>query len=470
MSSPTSLQLVGLIARHQATEALAGARGWLIVLAWSALVSLGAWSGASAAAQDRASYEAGEAAVRSAYDRWVATYEADPFRPVQIGAEHPLVVHLPPAPARALAAGAADAAGTWAQPTGYTIRELEGRKGQLTPLGALFGALDPAGLVAVAGALFALALGFDAVAGERARGTLALHFVNPLGRGTFLAGKALGVLAAVVAALWLPLVLALLALVASGAFPAGASWRVAGFALAALLYLAFWAVAAVAGSVLARTPATAFAGLVGLWLLLAIAVPKIAVAAAAASHPVPPPAVLEQRFATLLDEAKAKYKADLEAFEKTHPDPGPRDFARMRQAYFSGHFARVDEARALQMQAIAARQQALDQAAAFSPAFDFQLIAATLAGTDGMRHRAFIAAADAYARELRLWPDRRFLAGTTTRPAFAELPPLGFREPAEGTLLADFGRRLGWLLLAIGLAGALAWAGFRRYDLRPAAG
>lgn len=470
--APSAAALALTIARRQLADVLAGPRAWLIVGVWSALVALAAWSGWAAALDERAAHAAGEAANRAAYGRWLATYEADPYRTVQVAAEHPLVLHLPPAPARALAAGAADAAGRWAQPTGYLVRELEGRKGELTPLGALFGALDLSGLVAVAGALFAIALGFDAVAGERTRGTLALHFVNPLGRGTFLLGKALGVVAAAAVALWIPLVAMLVLLALAGAFPAGvdAGPRVAAFAAAALAYLAFWGVAAVAGSALVRTPAAAFAGLAGLWLLLAIALPKIAVARAAAHHPLPPPAVVEQRIATLLEGEKAGYRARFDALKARVAKPGPADLARLRMAYYAGCFARVDEVRARHEQALAGRRDALDEAAALSPAFDFQLLAAGLAGTDGTRHQAFVRAADAYARELRLWPDRRLLAGGTTRPTWAELPPLGYREPAAAELAADFGRRLGWLLVAIALAAVAAWAFFRRADLRPQGG
>ena len=458
-----------VIARQQASNALAGLRGAVVIGFWSLLVLLAAWSGGAAASAERAAYVAGEAAAEAAFGAWHAAYEGDAWRPVQLPAEHPIVVHLPPAPARALAAGAADAAGSWAQPAGYVVRELEGRKGELTPLGALFGALDPAGLVAVAGALLAIALGYDAVSGEKERGTLALHFANPIGRGTFLAGKLLGVLWATAVALWLPLVLGVLALLATGAVAAGPGGlaRAGAFALLALAYLAFWAPAAVAASTLARSSAAAFVGLVGLWLVLAIAAPKVAVAHAAARVPVPAAAAVGQRLAALREEANAAYRVRFAAFKAEHKaPPAAKDVQRMRMDYYTGYFAAVDRATAPHAEALAGRRGVLDAAAALSPAFGFQLGAAELAGTDGTRHRAFIRAADAYARELRLWPDRRAIAGGTGRPTWHEIPKANYQEAAASALAPTFAGRLAALLLAVLLALAVAAFGFRRYDLR----
>ena len=458
-----------VIARRQASTALAGARGLAVIGFWSLLVLLAAWSGGVAALAERAAYTTGEQAARTAFDAWRAAYEHDRWRPVQLPAEHPIVIHLPPAPARALATGAADAAGAWAQPAGYHVRELEGRKGELTPLGALFGALDPAGLVAVAGALLAIALGYDAISGEKERGTLALHFANPLDRATFLAGKLLGSLGAMLLALGAPLLLGVLALLATGALPAGPGGlaRAGAFALVALAYLAFWSVAAVAASALARSSAAAFVGLVGLWLVLAIAAPKVAVAHAAAARSVPAPAAQAQQLAALREQANQGYRARFDAYKARHKAPPPgAEITRMRMAYYQGYFAAVDQATAPHASALAGRQGVLEAAGALSPAFGFQLAAAELAGTDGTRHRAFIAAADAYARELRLWPDRRALAGGEDRPTWDELPRPLYAEAATRALSPTFGRRLFWLLAAIGAALLVAALAFRRYDLR----
>ncbi len=463
------LPLALVIAHRQADTALAGRRGLLVIAFWTLLVALACWSGAVAAGGERAAYVAGEQAAEAAFADWRAAYESDRWLPVQLGAEHPIVMHLPPAPARALAAGAADAAGAWAQPAGYHVRELEGRKGELTPLGALFGALDPAGLVAVAGALLAIALGYDAVSGEKERGTLALHFANPIDRRTFLAGKLLGAFWATLVALWLPLGLGLLVLLATGAVPAGPGGlaRTGAFAAVALAYLAFWSAAAVTASTLARSSAAAFVGLVGLWLVLAIAAPKVAVAHAASRHPVPAPAALAQALSGLREEANKQYRLRFDAFKAQHKaPPAGKDVQQMRLDYYAGYFAAIDRATAPHTAALAGRQGVLEAAAAFSPAFGFQLAAAELAGTDGARHRRFIAAADAYARELRLWPDRRAIAGVKGRPTWAELPRPGYREAASSALAPTFFRRLLWLFAACLTALAIAGLAFARYDLR----
>jgi ABC-2 type transport system permease protein len=469
-SSQAHLNLAITIASRVLKTTLTGWRGRLITIFWLVLVALATWSGATACKAEWQAYDTGEAAVIAAFSDWRAAYGSDPWRPVDLAAEHPIVRHLPPAPGRALAAGVSDAVGTWAAPANYHQRELEGRKGELTPLGILFGTLDLAGLVGVAGALLTIALGFDGISAEKERGTLALHFANPLGRGTFLLGKLLGVFAVVGCTLWLPLLLGVTVLGATGNIEA--SWdgltRAVLFMLIGLAYLMFWTTASIAVSVMARSSAASVVALASLWLVVALAAPKVIAAEAASRHPVTASALLEEKIPALRAQSLVNYRKKLTAYKNGHHGATPKgvDAARLRLAYYDEFFARIDHVTAIDKTIRVAREHSLQTLAVLSPTLVYQLATAELAGTDGARHRAFIDAVDAYARDLRRWPEQRLITGIDTRPTWNELPPFNPGNAYAQTDLNRAFRHIGILLVLCALAMLAAWLAFLRYDLR----
>lgn len=82
---------------------------------------------------------------------------------------------------------------TWSQPRrqpGAAVMD----QGDPNPLFEIFQAPDLVHIVQYILSLLALLAAYDAICGERLRGTLALVFTGPLRRGVFIAGKALGVL------------------------------------------------------------------------------------------------------------------------------------------------------------------------------------------------------------------------------------------------------------------------------------
>lgn len=457
--------IIRVIALRQAREALGGPKGAFFVLFWTVLVTLAVWAGSMTSHGSRQAHAASEASAREAYAAWTAAYPPGDWRPVYMTAENPILLQMPPAPAQAIAQGVSGLGGTWAIPVGYHLRELEGRKADLSPLGTLLGGLDLAGLVAVVGALAALALGYDAVSGERERGTLALHFANPVGRRTFLLGKVLGSLLALGVALGVPLAMGACALFAVGAIPIGPNElaRVGLFLLLSLGYLALWCVLAVGVSAAVRSSATSFVALAAVWLVLAVAVPKVALAVADRAHPMPAAMALEQRLAKALDESKDYYRAELGRWQETYGRrPDAREGARLKLAYYDHHYRKV-QAIVSEYDATAARWYGLFEAlSAASPTFAYQLATWRLADTDATRHRDFLAACNRYLEDLKYQAEERVIQGKMGPPAYAELPRLGFVERP----ITDPARHgLVYLLLTLGemLVGlAFAMLAFRR--------
>lgn len=470
----TAFSVARVIARRQFREAALAPRGAFLGIFWALLVLVAVWSGSLAAHSSVDSHQASEAAARSAYATWVVTYPEGNWRPVYMAVENPLLLQKPPAPARALAGGIDDLAGSWAIPVGFHLRELDGRKADLSPLGALLGGLDLAGLVALVGALAALALGFDAVSGERERGTLALHFANPIGRGTFIFGKALGTLWALALVLGAPLVLGLLALLALGAIAPTPEnvVRVIGFLVASLAYLALWCLLSVAVSASVRRSATSFVLLAGLWLLLAIALPKVALAMANRTHPLPAPVALEQKLAQALDASKDYYRAEFGKWKDAHGGqrPDAAASAQLKLSYYAFHRKQLDVIVADYEAALQGWHRTFSLGARLSPSYAYQELASVLAGTDPERHRALLEACNRYLWDLKIQAEQRIIDGQDGPPAYADLPRMSFQEPN----LADRSAPIAWTLLAFALqallAAAFALLAFRRYPLRAQTG
>jgi ABC-type transport system involved in multi-copper enzyme maturation permease subunit len=429
------------------------ARTGLAVLAmWGLLLAVALWAGLTAARADRIQADSQQHATRQAFATWLALYDADDWRPVYMTAENPLLLQVPPAPGRFFAAGVRDLGGSWVLPIGYHLRELEGRQADLSPVGSLLGGFDLTGLIALAGALAALALGQDAVTGERERGTLALHLAAPLPANTLIQGKLMGTAAAISLGLALPTAVAL----AIGALATGrAAWGPALVtAVAAWVYLLGWGAVAVAVSGRVHRSSTAMMTLVGGWIVVAVLWPRLALLIADRQVPLPAPASLHQALQRDLDEAKAWYrKAYDDRTARSNQALTSRDIASLKLAYLDRTEALMQATRNRQTTAIAAHARTFDQWAMLSPTAAFTALANRVAGTGIETHRGFLQSANAYLQHLKRWSEQRVLAGQLGPPAWADLPALP-ASPAPGLPLRHGGVLLLPLLMVwLSIAG-----------------
>lgn len=136
--------------------------------------------------------------------------------------------------------------------------------------------------------LMAVALTYDAVAGEKAAGTLRLVASRPLGRLPLLLGKVLSGSLVVAGSLVLGVLAGLAVLVATARvvldLSQGAILVLATVEM--LLFLFFNVLLGVAASVSTAVPGTALQRALGAWTLLALAVPGFVVVFGSAFHPV----------------------------------------------------------------------------------------------------------------------------------------------------------------------------------------
>jgi len=146
---------------------------------------------------------------------------------------------------------------------------LTSQSGALFPLATFLGFLGP---------LVGITLGFDAVSGEYARGTLSRVLSQPIYRDSLINGKFLAALATV-AIFWASILILVIGLgISLLGFPPNTEelWRMLIFTLIGIIYVGFWLALALLFSILFQRTVTAALGSLALWLFLAIFVWMVA--------------------------------------------------------------------------------------------------------------------------------------------------------------------------------------------------
>lgn len=176
-------------------------------------------------------------------------------------------------------------------------------------------AFDLLSIFTIVFSVFGILLSFDAICGERERGTLKQVCSYPVPRATLFLSKYLAAVAVLAVPFAISLLSALIILLfALGISFSGAEWgAIALMALAGLLFAALFVAVGTAASALVKRSSTAL--LLGLvfWSVTVLIVPSLAPAAAAALVPLEQPQevrVLEQKTWTETDSAVWKWAED----------------------------------------------------------------------------------------------------------------------------------------------------------------
>jgi ABC-type transport system involved in multi-copper enzyme maturation permease subunit len=152
-----------------------------------------------------------------------------------------------------------------------------------------FSAIDYAFVVRIILSLMVIFLIYDAVSGEKSRGTLRLIHSNPIPRHTLLLGKFIGGLTVVLLALLIATIVSLLILIFSrSAMLGGSEWiRIAGMVAISALYLTCFFTIGLFVSVAVERPSIALTVLLQLWVFLNIIYPNLAVIVAETVYKLP---------------------------------------------------------------------------------------------------------------------------------------------------------------------------------------
>ncbi|MCK5147514.1 ABC transporter permease [bacterium] len=197
-------------------------------------------------------------------------------------------IFLPPQPLEALVNGVSNDIGRTVQMHGQG--ELTARSSRFNddPVFAVFRFLDLDFVFQIVLSLFAILFAYDAINGEKERGTLRLTFASDVPRATYILGKWLGSFLAVGIPLLIPILLGGICLPIFGVVLSGVEWiRLGLIVLAGLLYFGVFLSLALLFSVSTHRPSNAFLGLLVSWILLVMIIPRTAVLLAGRAVDVP---------------------------------------------------------------------------------------------------------------------------------------------------------------------------------------
>jgi len=250
------------------------------------LVVFSLYTGSSAYVGARSEYQATQA---------LSTTELENRKSYQELSQFGIKVARPPSPLAAVAGGVGDALGRSARVRPQAQPEIAPPPLAETPALAVLGELDFNGVARVFLSLFVLLLTYDAVAGEKERGTLKIVLANPVPRARLLLGKALGLFGILAAATLVPAVLGLLVMKVGFRIELGAGgWaQLVAIAVACGLYLlATFAVGLLVSTLTSRS-SVAFLVLLLIWVAFVEVIPKASPMIAAQLRPAPTYASLQ---------------------------------------------------------------------------------------------------------------------------------------------------------------------------------
>ena len=147
------------------------------------------------------------------------------------------------------------------------------------PILAIFGSFDLMFVVKVILSLFAILFSYDAISGERERGTLKLMLSNSVPRDTIILGKAVGLFFCLAIPLAIPLLIGILMMVISPNITmSGIVWgRLLGIMLTFFLYLACFFALGLLVSACTHRASASFMILLFVWIISVFVVPRASV-------------------------------------------------------------------------------------------------------------------------------------------------------------------------------------------------
>ncbi|MBN2416187.1 ABC transporter permease subunit [bacterium] len=213
-------------------------------------------------------------------------------------------IFLPPKPLESLVNGISNDIGRTIEMSGRGELTAEHSRYNEDPVFAVFRFLDLQFVFTIVLSLFAILFAYDAVNGEKERGTLKLQFSNALPRSTYLLGKWIGSFSAVAVPLMIPILLGCLMLPLMGVQLTGEEYvRLFLIIGAGLLYFGFFLSLSLFVSVMTHRSATSFLVLLISWIFIVLIIPRSAVLLAGRAVAVP--SVDE------LSHQKSQYRAQL---------------------------------------------------------------------------------------------------------------------------------------------------------------
>jgi len=316
-------------------------------------------------------------------------------------------VFLPPQPLASLVSGVANDIDRTAIIRGRGDIPVEDSRYGEDPVYAIFRFIDLEFIFKVILALFAILLGYDAICGEKERGTLRLNFANALPRHAFILGKLIGSFLALTASLSIAIALGALILPLLGITLTVEEWvKLVLISLAGLLYFGAFLALSIFVSAITHRSANSFLILLVIWVMCIHIIPGISVLLAARSVDVPTSDEIAYKKSSLATQLRDEFDNALGNFTFEDKAENPDEIMGNLNSYIDS----LNEAQDVKIQGLSARlqedrnnRQAVQEKLAFSlarisPATSLSLATSHLSGTSLRLKDKFALETEAYQK------------------------------------------------------------------------
>ncbi|MGH7491312.1 MAG: ABC transporter permease [bacterium] len=399
-------------------------------------------------------------------------------------------IFLPPLPLAVLVSGIANDVGRTIEVAGRGELVPQESRFNEDPIFAMFRFLDLDFVFQIVLSLFAILFAYDAINGEKERGTLRLSFANHVPRSTFILGKICGSFLALGVPLLIPLLAGCVLLPVLGAPLNGEVWiKLALVLLAGLFYFGIFLTLAVLVSTLTHRSSHSFLILLVAWIFAVLIVPRASVLLAGRAVHVPSIDQIAAQKNRLRAQLWAEDHKRLTEFKPTSSE-NPQDMMKE----FNEFMQKNAEARDQKMRELSSRlneerrnHQLVQERFAFglarlSPSAALSLATTALAGTGIHLKEQFVNEAHAYQQSYASFMKEKtgmnlgggFIMMRVTTGEEQEKKPIDPHELPEFVYHdQSLKKAIGEALFDLGLLAAFnllffagAFVAFQRYDLR----
>jgi ABC-type transport system involved in multi-copper enzyme maturation permease subunit len=233
---------------------------------------------------------------------------------------------LPPQPLATLVSGVSNDIGRTSIVRGRGEPVAQDSRYNEDPIYAVFRFLDLEFLFKVILSLFAIVLGYDAISGEKERGTLRLSFANAVPRATYILGKMTGSVIVLGVSLAIASAAGMLLLPLMGVPMAGGDWLRLGLILVTgFLYFGVFLTLSVCVSAMTQRSSNSFLILLVVWITSVLIIPRVSVLMAGRSVEVPSVDEIASQKATYATQLREEYLEGMAnmSISMSEPDTDP---------------------------------------------------------------------------------------------------------------------------------------------------
>jgi ABC-type transport system involved in multi-copper enzyme maturation permease subunit len=356
------------------------------------------------------------------------------------------------------------------------------------PIFAVFGSLDLSFIVKIVLSLFAILFTYDAIVGEKERGTLKLALSNRVPRDRLILGKAIGGFVSLLIPLVIPLVLGLLLLMI---YPnislSGDDWlRIGMTCVMFLLYLSVFFTLGLFISARTTRSSTSFLLLLFIWVTFVTIMPKAAVMIAGQIKPIPSVHEITAQKDAYLQEIQKEAMTEYKEFSDENPRPGkdkPEERVRWNEKYkeWAEEFqqrltGKIDEKNAAIEQDYQAKMRQQQKLAVnlsrVSPASALMFSSMSLARTGIDEHERFLNSVKMYKPIFTKWVNEKMMrslnlsGGEQPKPDLSDMPQHEFTPEEFSESITHILPDLFLMVFLIILFFVGAYVSFLRYDVR----